>query len=87
MTEKAGAIIKPAGDECRIYETGSVRWKSLLHLQSIGLLKAVFIQKRKDNWYLTEEGEQARKLSPGGEVSGADLLRGGNGKVISEFKH
>jgi len=62
VVEKAGTVVNPTGDECRIYETGNIRWKALLHLQSIGLVKAGFIQKRKGNWYLTEEGEQALKL-------------------------
>lgn len=64
VVEKAGLIANPTGDECRIYETGNIRWKALLHLQSIGLVKAGFIQKRKGNWYLTEEGEQALELPP-----------------------
>jgi restriction system protein len=64
VIEKAGAIAKPTGDECQIYDSGNIRWKALLHLQSIGLVKAGFIQKRKGNWYLTEEGDEALKLSP-----------------------
>lgn len=65
VVDKSGIIAKPTGDECRIYEaTGNTRWKSILHLQSIGLVKGGYIQKRKGVWYLTEEGEEALKLTP-----------------------
>lgn len=64
-TEEAGKLIKPNAAESIIYEaTGNVRWKAILHLQSIGLVKAGFIQKRKGTWYLTNEGETALKLTP-----------------------
>ena len=62
--EKSGLVVKPNAEECQIYEsTGNIRWKAILHLQSIGLVKAGFIQKRKGNWYLTEEGESALKMN------------------------
>lgn len=64
VIERAGLIAKPSGDECQIYDSGNIRWKAVLHLQSIGLVKAGFIQKRKGNWYLTAEGEDALKLTP-----------------------
>lgn len=65
VVKKAGILAKTSGDECRIYEaTGNTRWKSILHLQSIGLVKGGYIQKRKGVWYLTEEGEDALSLSP-----------------------
>lgn len=65
VIDKAGKIAKPTGDECRIYDnSGNIRWKSVLHLQSIGLVKAGYIQKKKGIWYLTEEGEAALSLSP-----------------------
>ncbi len=65
VIEGAGKIAKPQGDECAIYEsTGNIKWKAILHLQSIGLVKAGYLQKRKGIWYLTEDGEKALGLSP-----------------------
>lgn len=65
VTEKVGVLANPTGDECRIFEsTGYTRWKAVLHLQSIGLVKAGFIQKRKGIWYLTEDGQAALDYPP-----------------------
>lgn len=57
---RAKEIAKPIGDECTIYQSsGFPKWKAVLHLQSIGLVKAGWIQKRKGVWHLTPEGEKA----------------------------
>jgi restriction system protein len=45
-------------------KTGSMRWKDILQYNSVGLVKANFIIKRKGVWYLTPEGEAALKQSP-----------------------
>jgi restriction system protein len=65
VINKAGEVVKPTPEESVVYpHSGNIRWKSVLHLQSIGFVKAGFIQKRKGIWYLTEEGEKARSFSP-----------------------
>lgn len=70
VSQQAKEIANPVGDECAIYSaSGLPKWKAVLHLQSIGLVKAGWVQKRKGIWYLTAEGEDACKLSP------ADLWR------------
>lgn len=65
VIQRAQEIANPIDDECTIYKSsGYPKWKALLHLQSIGLVKAGWIQKRKGLWHLTAEGEQAAKLAP-----------------------
>lgn len=43
-------------------KTGHTRWKSILHLFSVDLVKAGFLVKDKGVWYATPEGEAALKL-------------------------
>ncbi len=65
VVERAGLRAKVEGDECSIYPaTGNVRWKAVLQLQSIALVKAGFIQKNKGIWSITEEGEAAIEMGP-----------------------
>jgi len=65
VIEKSGEVAQPKDDECRVYEsTGNIRWKAILHLQSIALVKAGFIHKRKGIWYITTEGSKALTLNP-----------------------
>lgn len=50
-------------------KTGYIRWQSILHFHSIGLIKAGFLIRRKGKWYITNEGEEALKLGPGSLMS------------------
>jgi restriction system protein len=43
-------------------KTGYIRWVSILHFWSIGVIKAGFLIKKKGVWYLTPDGENALKL-------------------------
>lgn len=57
--------VKLEHDEYKIYSrSGLPKWKSVLFLQSINMVKAGWIQKRKGIWYLTETGAEAAKMSP-----------------------
>ena len=47
-------------------KTGNTRWKSILQLCTVDLVKAGFLVKDKGVWFVTPEGESAMKL---GEVS------------------
>lgn len=61
VIKRAKEIANPTGEECLIYNSGLPKWKAVLHLQSIGLVKAGWVQKRKGVWHLTPEGELAAK--------------------------
>jgi restriction system protein len=61
VIKRAKEIANPTGDECMIYSSGLPKWKAVLHFQSIGLVKAGWIQKRKGVWHLTPEGEKVAK--------------------------
>jgi len=51
--------------EKEVYQkTGYVRWQSMLHFNSITMVKAGWLKKHKGSWYITPEGEEALKLSP-----------------------
>lgn len=51
--------------EKEVYQkSGYIRWQSLLHFYSIGLVKAGWIRKHKGSWHITEEGKEALKLDP-----------------------
>jgi restriction system protein len=45
-------------------KTGYVRWQSIFHFYSIGIIKAGYLVKKKGVWYLTPEGEAALSMSP-----------------------
>jgi len=48
--------------EKHVYEkTGYVRWESILHFYTIGIMKAGFMRKQKGMWIITEEGRTALK--------------------------
>lgn len=64
VIQRAEEIAKPVGDECFIYNSGLPKWKAILYFQSIGLVKADWIKKRKGVWHLTPEGEKVTKLNP-----------------------
>lgn len=64
VIKRAKEIANPTGDECVVYSSGLPKWKAVLHLQSIGLVKAGWVQKRKGVWHLTPEGEKTLEWSP-----------------------
>lgn len=47
----------------RYSKSGYIRWESILQLHSIDCIKAGFIVKQNDTWYLTQEGKEATKLN------------------------
>ncbi len=47
----------------RYEKTGYVRWQSILHFYTIGLIKAGYLIKTKGTWNITPEGEEATKLN------------------------
>jgi len=50
--------------EKETYEkTGYIRWQSILHFYSIGLVKAGWLRKKKGIWYITNEGIEALKMT------------------------
>lgn len=48
--------------------TGNIRWQSNMHFTSVDYVRAGFLIKKKGNWTITPEGEDALKL-------GAEKLR------------
>lgn len=48
--------------------TGNIRWQSNMHFTSVDYVRAGFLIKKKGNWSITPEGEEALKL-------GAEKLR------------
>ncbi|MBR3080534.1 MAG: restriction endonuclease [Prevotella sp.] len=48
--------------------TGNIRWQSNMHFTSVDYVRAGFLIKKKGNWTITPEGEEALKL-------GAEKLR------------
>lgn len=51
--------------EKEVYQkSGYVRWQSIMHFYSIGLVKAGWLKKHKGSWYITDEGKKALDLDP-----------------------
>jgi len=46
----------------RYEKTGYVRWESILHFYTIDCMKAGFLRKQRNVWFLTDEGEEAIPL-------------------------
>lgn len=44
--------------------TGNIRWQSNMHFTSVDYVRAGFLIKKKGNWTITPEGEEALKLGP-----------------------
>ncbi len=42
--------------------TGNIRWQSNMHFTSVDYVRAGFLIKKKGNWSITPEGEEALKL-------------------------
>lgn len=51
-------------ESARFEKTGYVRWESIMHFYSIGMIKAGYMLKKKGMWYITPEGEKALALGP-----------------------
>lgn len=47
--------------EKEITKKGGIRWQNVYHFSSVDYVKAGFIVKKNNNWYLTPEGEEALK--------------------------
>lgn len=79
---KSREVVKSVGERVELndwakerYEkSGYIRWQSLLHLFSIECVKAGFLVKKNGVWYLTDEGEEALKLTPDELMSQATKL-------------
>lgn len=48
----------------RFEKTGYIRWESVLHFHTVGLIKTGLLRKNKGLWILTPEGEAAISLNP-----------------------
>lgn len=46
--------------------TGNIRWQSNMHFTSVDYVRSGFLIKKKGNWTITPEGEEALKLGPEG---------------------
>ena len=51
-----------------LQNTGNIRWQSNMHFTSVDYVRAGYLIKKKGNWTITPEGEEALKL-------GAEKLR------------
>jgi len=56
----------------RYEKTGYIRWRSILHFFTIGIIKAGFLIKKSGIWYLTPEGDEALKLGEIGLLAAGD---------------
>jgi restriction system protein len=56
----------------RYEKTGYVRWQSILHFYTIGLIKAGYLIKTKGTWNITPDGEEAIKLGEMGLLQSID---------------
>ncbi|MBI4244647.1 MAG: restriction endonuclease [Planctomycetes bacterium] len=66
VMDSTGQTLKLTEYEKESFEkTGYIRWQSILHLYSINCVKAGWLRKNKGIWYITNEGIDALKLSPG----------------------
>lgn len=60
------ARIEPTPHEAeRLEKTGHIRWQAALQLDSIRLVKAGWLRKKRGTWFLTEEGRKQAQLPPG----------------------
>jgi len=51
--------------EKEVYQkSGYIRWQSMMHFYSIGLVKAGWLRKYKGSWYITDEGKKKLELDP-----------------------
>ena len=51
-----------AWDKVVLENTGNIRWQSIMHFTSVDYVRAGYLIKKKGNWTITPEGEEALKL-------------------------
>ena len=68
MQEVEKNIELSAWEKSILENTGNIRWQSIMHFTSVDYVRAGFLIKKKGNWTITPEGEEALKL-------GAEKLR------------
>lgn len=50
--------------EAARYESGGIRWQTILSFYIAGATKGAYLVRRRGTWYLTPEGREALKLEP-----------------------
>ena len=68
MQEIEKTVELSAWEKETLENTGNIRWQSNMHFTSVDYVRAGFLIKKKGNWTITPEGEEALKL-------GAEKLR------------
>ena len=68
MQEIEKCIELSAWEKVVLENTGNIRWQSIMHFTSVDFVRAGFLIKKKGNWTITPEGEEALKY-------GAEKLR------------
>lgn len=68
MQEIEKAVELSAWEKETLENTGNIRWQSNMHFTSVDYVRAGYLIKKKGNWTITPEGEEALKL-------GAERLR------------
>ena len=68
MQEIEKSIELSAWEKSILENTGNIRWQSIMHFTSVDYVRAGFLIKKKGNWTITPEGEDALKF-------GAEKLR------------
>ena len=68
MQEIEKAVELSAWEKETLENTGNIRWQSNMHFTSVDYVRAGYLIKKKGNWSITPEGEDALKL-------GAEKLR------------
>lgn len=62
MKEIEKSIELSAWEKSILENTGNIRWQSIMHFTSVDYVRAGFLIKKKGNWTITPEGEEALKL-------------------------
>lgn len=62
MKEIEKAVELSAWEKEVLENTGNIRWQSNMHFTSVDYVRAGFLVKKKGNWTITSEGEEALKL-------------------------
>ena len=68
MQEVEKALELSTWEKVILENTGNIRWQSIMHFTSVDYVRAGFLIKKKGNWTITPEGEEALKM-------GAEKLR------------
>jgi restriction system protein len=62
MQEVEKNIELSAWEKSILENTGNIRWQSIMHFTSVDYVRAGFLIKKKGNWTITPEGEDALKM-------------------------